>query len=408
MEPVKFTVEQSSLISSIQYDEAEWVLDVKFHNGNGYSYQNVGPEVYAELLDAESKGSYYNRNIKGHFESLNHRDMPPEMEPKTIEGTFQEQLKESVEERDPSWPPEDVMDAVMGNDALEVPGGTLGVAGGPDVKVVAPEPVALMVIGPVNEVMAKLSDVSQQLAVLNKKSSGLIVREFLVKDQATYDEVQQAVKDIKTHGGEIVKLVDPVRDVFYRAYVAVQERQKAATEPLNEAIRKANASLNAYDDLMAARRREQQRLADEEAARRSEELRKAESERLTLAAVDDHLQAGDTQAAERLFEEPIQAPSQPVYADRIYSEAPPPKGVSKRPNWKGEVTDIVEIILDVAKGIEYSRANPGKSAGNAPVSFLEADQSAINTTIKGTEGNVHYPGIRNYNDTVRSTRVGKK
>lgn len=398
MEPVRFTKEQSSLISSIQYDEATWVLDIHMHNGNAYSYSDVGPETYAELMKADSKGSFYNRNIKGHFESFNHKDLPAEM-PATIEGEFKEQLKTSVaEDRDPSWPPEDVMDAIMGTDALEVAGET---------KDETPPPVALMVLAPVQEVIAKLNDVGLQLSVLNKRSAELLVLPMAVTDNATHAAVQQTVKDLKAHGGEIIKLVDPVRDVFYKAYTAIQERQKAATEPLNEGIRLRNSALNAYETKLDNEARQRQRLADEEADRQSAARQKQESERLTLAALDDHLEAGQTAAAERLFEEPIQAPAQPVYAEKIYSEAPATKGVSKRKNWKGEVQDIVELILDVAEGIKHARANDGNNGGHAPISFLEADQSAINTTIKGTEGNVKYPGIRVYNDTVRSTRVGK-
>lgn len=428
MEPVKFTKEESSLVSSIQYDEATWVLDVLFHNGNGYSYSDVGPEVYAEMLKADSKGSYYNRNIKGHYESLNHRDLPPEMEPKTIEGDFKEQLKASVDEhsgfgqpgwkdmpkveftkegfvdppqmRDPSWPPEDVMDVIMGNDALEVAGGATA-----EPEVMAPV-TALVVVGPVQEMMAKLSDVSSKLAVLNKKSEVYTKRSFVVTDQATYDEVQQAVRGIKAHGGEIVQLIDPVRDVFYRAYSAIQEKQKAAVEPLNIAMKAANGVLNMWDDQKTREAQERQRKADRLANEQAEKDRQAESQRLTLAAVDDHLIAGDTAAAERLFAEPIEAPSQPVYAEKVYSEAPAPKGVSKRKNWKGEVVDIVELILDVAEGIKSLRAN-GNLGGHAPVTFLEADAVAINQAVKGLEENARFPGIRAYNEAVRSTRAGK-
>src|SRR5271168_5666282 len=99
MEPVRYTEAESSLISSVQYDESSWALDVHFHNKNAYSYSTVEPEVYAEMLAAKSKGTFYNQNIKGHYESLNHKDLPAEMphEPKTIDATLTENLKASVE-----------------------------------------------------------------------------------------------------------------------------------------------------------------------------------------------------------------------------------------------------------------------------------------------------------------------
>jgi hypothetical protein len=62
MEPV-----QSSNIAEIGYATTNMTLAIKFLSGDYYTYQNVPPNVYVELKNAGSKGSYLNSNIKGKY-----------------------------------------------------------------------------------------------------------------------------------------------------------------------------------------------------------------------------------------------------------------------------------------------------------------------------------------------------
>ena len=60
---------ESTLIKEAGYDEATQVLTVKFVNGDEiYEYKNVPKAVYDELMAAESKGSFFTKNIKGKYE----------------------------------------------------------------------------------------------------------------------------------------------------------------------------------------------------------------------------------------------------------------------------------------------------------------------------------------------------
>jgi KTSC domain len=59
----------SSFIASVGYDAKARVLDVKFHSGSLWRYFDVPPEIYRAFLDAESKGRFYNANIRHHFKS---------------------------------------------------------------------------------------------------------------------------------------------------------------------------------------------------------------------------------------------------------------------------------------------------------------------------------------------------
>lgn len=49
---------ESSMICAVRYDEENRLLEVHFNTGRIYCYEDVPPDVYQGLLDAESKGRY--------------------------------------------------------------------------------------------------------------------------------------------------------------------------------------------------------------------------------------------------------------------------------------------------------------------------------------------------------------
>jgi len=48
----------------LRYDERTRTLDVAYTSSGEYRYFDVGPEVYAWLMRAESKGKFVNRLVK--------------------------------------------------------------------------------------------------------------------------------------------------------------------------------------------------------------------------------------------------------------------------------------------------------------------------------------------------------
>jgi hypothetical protein len=59
---------KSSSIRAVGYDEDAEELWVEYHSSPGvYGYQGVPRDVFVELEEAESKGGYVNRTIKGRF-----------------------------------------------------------------------------------------------------------------------------------------------------------------------------------------------------------------------------------------------------------------------------------------------------------------------------------------------------
>jgi hypothetical protein len=76
----------------IRYDERTRTLDVAYTASGEYRYFDVGPEVYAWLMRAESKGKFVNRLVKERYryERLNVESAASE------EGELEQLLRESL------------------------------------------------------------------------------------------------------------------------------------------------------------------------------------------------------------------------------------------------------------------------------------------------------------------------
>ena len=58
----------SSNVEAIGYEEEARELHVRFVSGGYYIYQDVPRQVFDGLLNAPSKGSFLNREIKGVYQ----------------------------------------------------------------------------------------------------------------------------------------------------------------------------------------------------------------------------------------------------------------------------------------------------------------------------------------------------
>ena len=54
----------SSAIAEVGYEDAARVLEVEFTSGRVYRYSDVPPEKHAGLMEAESLGTYFGREIR--------------------------------------------------------------------------------------------------------------------------------------------------------------------------------------------------------------------------------------------------------------------------------------------------------------------------------------------------------
>ncbi|MFC6101678.1 KTSC domain-containing protein [Olivibacter domesticus] len=57
----------SSVIASFTYNPDTLVLRITFVSGLIYAYYDVPPVIYEEMKHVKSKGTYFNRRVKGHY-----------------------------------------------------------------------------------------------------------------------------------------------------------------------------------------------------------------------------------------------------------------------------------------------------------------------------------------------------
>jgi hypothetical protein len=57
----------SSNIEQIGYEETDRELWVRFKSGDTYVYSDVPPATYDDIMRADSKGSYLNREVKPNY-----------------------------------------------------------------------------------------------------------------------------------------------------------------------------------------------------------------------------------------------------------------------------------------------------------------------------------------------------
>jgi hypothetical protein len=75
MSPIPFTSPlmtetvalESSSLSTVAYHPQRAILQVEFHDGTIYHYLGVPVHTYRDLLQADSKGAYFNLRIRSLF-----------------------------------------------------------------------------------------------------------------------------------------------------------------------------------------------------------------------------------------------------------------------------------------------------------------------------------------------------
>ena len=68
---------ESTTLRSAGHDAQSAVLELQFRNGAVYQYLLVPPKVYRDLLEARSKGGYFNQNIRGRYPYQRVQDASP-------------------------------------------------------------------------------------------------------------------------------------------------------------------------------------------------------------------------------------------------------------------------------------------------------------------------------------------
>jgi hypothetical protein len=61
---------KSSVLAAVDYDPATRRLEVEFHNGRLYRYEDVNPLDVTALLTADSVGGYFNKRIRKKYRGV--------------------------------------------------------------------------------------------------------------------------------------------------------------------------------------------------------------------------------------------------------------------------------------------------------------------------------------------------
>ena len=74
---IKMIPVASSLIKAVGYDPEKEELQVQFHKGGTYTYRGVTRPVYDAMMEAQSVGHFFLRNVKANYLCSKESSGPP-------------------------------------------------------------------------------------------------------------------------------------------------------------------------------------------------------------------------------------------------------------------------------------------------------------------------------------------
>ena len=418
---VELTPVNSSLFSGVRYDDEHWTLTVRFKsNGSALCYQQVPPEVGDEFLSAESMGKFYSSRIKGRYEALPVSDLisppPASGEPEAfadagfitdadIRRVDPDYQPKSQPEINRPGHPVSVTETVVVEAKIDPSSVVIGVSephtpatdmGHVTLKAPTPSPVADL------DAQAAIALPQEKAPEINSiveqgKKHAAEAMQVRVQDAMSYAAAAQMLKILQSARERAFSFLDPIREAIYRAYQVAQKKQKEALDPIDTAITHVKRAMASWQMEEERKRREalaaEQRRADE-AARL---LQAQQSQQLTMAEVGDALESGDTERAEALIANPIEAPRPYVAPAYVAPTVPKVEGIASRENWKvaKEELDVAKLLQAVKDGkIEVARA----------AALVEFNVPALNKMAKAMKSAFDIPGARAFNDAVIASR----
>ena len=189
-----------------------------------------------------------------------------------------------------------------------------------------------------------------------------------VSNQKTYDAAVQERKELQEMLVNIDEFFEPARVASYNAYKAILNTKASLHDPVEAAIKKRTQDIVNWElECEKLRQQEEQRLL-EESTKEAQKKREAEIKKAK--------RRGDTDAVERLQDAPLEV--EEVEVEEAYEKN---KDVSRRKTYKGEVTDLYQLIKFVAKNKHF-------------IHLLSPNMSAINTLAKNQKDTMSIPGLK--------------
>ena len=219
---------------------------------------------------------------------------------------------------------------------------------------------------PVHDIVAKAT----AMTVINQEQR-IVAGDFL--------------KNIKDMQKEVSDTFDPIVTKAHEAHKeAVAQRDKYLT-PLKTAEKDLKSKCVTWEVAEEQKRLEEQARLIKEAEEQAEIQRKA-----LEAEAEKLIDKGDVKAAETL----IKASENVEVAPKIaYSSTLKVKGQALKSTWSAEVIDLKALVKAVAEG-------------KAPITFLMANQTALNQQAKASMDSIAYPGVK-FKETKTMSSTGR-
>lgn len=206
-------------------------------------------------------------------------------------------------------------------------------------------------------------------------------RAAMVTDAESYQRAASLLLGIKALRKKIAETFDPNIKRWVEGHRAALREKADAEAPLTEAEWIIKGTLVAFDHEQDRRRREAQRIADEEARRREEDERVERAAQLEAEA-HEYGDAACLAEAEAL----INTPPPVMAAAPVAKATPKVAGISYRTTYSAQVTDLMALVRFVA-------ANPSHAA------LLSPNMVALNGQARSLKMAMRIPGV-----TVNETR----
>ena len=224
----------------------------------------------------------------------------------------------------------------------------------------------ILEIEPINtkaaeEYRGKALDITKQVSIMTIRT-----QEHYEQAAGFRASMKKMLTEIETSRKSITKPLDVAK-------AAVMDLFRPAQTALENGIKHADSLIISYQDQKERERREQEEKLRKQAEAEEKKKKEALEERAKKAEA-----SGKAEKAEELRQkaEEVQVVA-PILAPTIQKV----EGLSFRENWSAEVIDLMSLVKAVAEG-------------KAPLNFLQANQTVLNSQAKATKDAMQFPGVK--------------
>ena len=202
-----------------------------------------------------------------------------------------------------------------------------------------------------------------------------------VQNAEQYSYAADFLKMLKEAQRKVKDYFEPMKTNTYQAWKEVCAKENQMLEPLGKAESEIKTKMLNYQRIEEEKRQAEQRrlqaIADEQARKEKERLEREAAKLKTPELKEKRLAQAD-------------AVISPII--EIQPETPKVSGISTRKIWKAEVVSKIDFV---------------KAAVNDQniLALLEIDVAKLNKIAQATKGQISYPGISFYEETIMSSRT---